>query len=78
MRDDESLLFDDALPIQNQIEVEGARRARMRTLTAEALFDVEQGVEELARGERRAAGRCRVQKARLSTDDANGKGVAKT
>jgi hypothetical protein len=77
MRDDESLLVDDALPIQNQVEVEGASRTWMRTHAPEALFDVEQGVEELARGQRGAAGRRGIQKARLITDDANGDSVVK-
>ena len=48
MRDAQSLLIDYAVPIQNQIEVQGARGARVRTFTSEIALDLEKRLEQLA------------------------------
>ena len=54
MRDGESLLFDHAIPIQNQIEIHGARRARTRTFTSEIALDPKKRLEQLTRRQRGA------------------------
>src|SRR5207344_575256 len=60
--------------VQNQIEVERARRARVRTLAAEMLFGGEKPGEDRMGRECRAARRGRVEEARL-TPDTDGSGV---
>ena len=65
MRDVELQLVDDLIAVQNQIEIERPRRAGVRTLTAEMMFDVEEPGEQCAGRKRRAARRSGVQEARL-------------
>ncbi len=65
MRDAESLLFDHTVPIQNQIEVHGARRARVRTFTSEIALDLKKGFEQVARRQRGVANSSGVEKSRL-------------
>ena len=65
MRDDQSWFFGDEIAIQNQVEVERPRGARIGAVTAEASFEVEKNVEKGSRGEVGNSGYRRVQEARL-------------
>ncbi len=49
MRDDQSLLFDHPVPIQNQIEVHGAGRARTGAFAPEISLDREKQIEQRTR-----------------------------
>jgi hypothetical protein len=51
MRHDEAGLVEDFIAVQNQIEVDGARSARMRPLAPEPLLDLEQSCQQRARVE---------------------------
>jgi hypothetical protein len=68
MRDDQSLLLDDAVPIQNQIEIEGAGGAWMRPRAAEAPLDREQRLEQRTRRQRRVPDGGGIEKPRLVAD----------
>jgi hypothetical protein len=46
---DQTRLIDDVVAVENQIQIERARRAGKRALTAESLLDIEQRREDLAR-----------------------------
>ena len=65
MRDAQSLLFDHPLPIQNQIEVQGARRARGGTFASELALHLEQRLEQFARRQGRLPHRGGVEETRL-------------
>jgi hypothetical protein len=49
MRHDEIRRIDDVVTVEDQIQIERARRAGKRPLTTESLLDVEQCREDLAR-----------------------------
>jgi len=49
--------LDDLIPVQNQIEIERPRRARMRPRTAVLTLDIEEAGEEVTSRQRGAA-RC--------------------
>ena len=68
MRHPEARLLDHGIPIQDQIEIERAVRARVRTLAPESLLDLQEPLEKLPRRERRLPDRRRVQKSRLFAD----------
>src|ERR1041385_4854123 len=65
MRDDQVRHVDDGVAVENEIEIERARRVLVRMVAAEALFDGVQHVEDGGRRERRVANRRRVEKHRL-------------
>src|SRR5439155_9328224 len=74
MRHREAGLVDDAIPIQNEIEIERPRRAGERPLAAALALDRLQRFEELARGQAGLADDRAVQERRLDAD-ADGLGV---
>ena len=45
---DEAWCIDDLVVVQDQIQVEGTRRARIRALAAELFLDIEQEHEKFA------------------------------
>jgi len=49
MRHDEIRRIDDVVTVEDQIQIERARRAGKRPLTTKSLLDVEQCREDLAR-----------------------------
>lgn len=65
MRDDEPQLLDDVIAVENQIEVERTRRARVRAFAAQPSFDIEQRREEGGRRQRGVSDRGGVQESRL-------------
>jgi hypothetical protein len=73
----EVTFIHDEVAVQDQVEIESARRTRVRALTAELSFDINQGVEEVAGRQRRVAGGGGVQKPRLIADT-NGIGFVKS
>ena len=65
---DEAWCIDDLVVVQDQIQVEGTRRARIRALAAELFLDIEQEHEKFARGEGRLPHCYGVQENRLFAD----------
>ena len=75
--DDEVAFIHDDVAVQDQVEIESARRTRVRALTTELSFDIKESVEKVAGRQRCVAGRGGVQKSRLIADT-NGIGLAKS
>jgi len=68
MRDYEPRLVDDGLAVQDQIQIERARRACVGTFTAECALNREKRLEQVARRKRAFPCCCCVQEPRLGTD----------
>lgn len=68
MRDAKSLLFNHAIPIEDQIEIDGARGTWMWTGPSEVAFDAEKGLEQRAGFEKGASDGGGVEKPGLITD----------
>ena len=68
MRHAQSLLFDHTVPVQNQIEVQGTRRAGIGPFTSTIALHAEKRVEQLSWAERGTPHRHRVEKSRLIAD----------
>jgi len=75
MRNGQAGLVQHGIPEENQIEVERARRVRVRPLTASRLLGRQQRLEQRSRRHRRLADRGRIQEQRLRTGDADGNRV---
>jgi hypothetical protein len=71
MRNDETRHFHDLVAQQDEIEIERARRAGKRTLTATLGLYRQQRIEKRERTEIRRPDRCRVQKPRLVANHIN-------
>src|SRR5262245_30489188 len=67
----------DEVAVQDQVEIESARRTRVGALTAELSFDIKEGLEEVAGRQRCVAGGGGIQKSRLIADT-NGIGFVKS
>lgn len=65
MRHDEPGLVDHVVPVQNQIQIERARRAEVRPRPAEAMLDREQSIQQRTGRERRIRDQRAVQDGRL-------------
>jgi hypothetical protein len=72
----EVVLIHDEAAVQDQVEIESARRTRVRSFAAELSFDIHEGLEKVAGRQGRIARRDGIQKSRLIAD-ANGIGFAK-
>ena len=68
MWDNEVAVIRDQVAIQDQIEIQSSRRARVRPFTAEPSFDVEERLKEVAGGQARVACRGGIEKSRLIAD----------
>src|SRR5262245_35359660 len=77
VRHDESGLVDDLATVEDQIEVERARRVPVGTLPPEALLDREESVQQGARRQRRGADDGRVQVPGLWRGSADRRSVVK-
>ena len=76
MRDAESLILDHPIPIQNQVEIERARGARVRTLASHLALDAEKDGQQIARHEGGVTDGHRIEEAGLLAN-ADRRGVVK-
>jgi len=73
----EVALIHDEVAVQDEVEIESARRTPVGALTAELSFDIKEGVEEVAGRQRCVADGSGIQKSRLIADT-NGIGFVKS
>src|SRR5205823_6753412 len=77
VRHDQSRFVDRGIPEQYEVEIEAARRVRIRTCASPLRFNRQKALKQLARRHCRLADCRTVQKKRLRTRRAHGSGVAK-